>query len=147
LTFPKVLAQQLTELLNHRPLNHFRLTLSDMLRRLQPAAGTTFATGFTNGTMSIELYQPHLNDHQQPHRQDEVYVIVSGRGIFNRDGERVPFAPHDVLFVPAGMAHRFEEFSEDFVTWVIFYGPYREQGTVNNEQGTVNSETPFGDQT
>lgn len=29
----------------------------------------------------------------------------------------------DVLFAPAGIEHRFENFSDDFVTWVIFYGP------------------------
>jgi len=29
----------------------------------------------------------------------------------------------DVIFAPAGIEHRFENFSDDFVTWVIFYGP------------------------
>ncbi|MFT5765663.1 MAG: mannose-6-phosphate isomerase-like protein (cupin superfamily), partial [Saprospiraceae bacterium] len=33
------------------------------------------------------------------------------------------FEAGDVLFVPAGVAHRFEKFTEDFATWVIFYGP------------------------
>jgi hypothetical protein len=28
-----------------------------------------------------------------------------------------------VLFVPAGHEHRFEDFTPDFATWVIFYGP------------------------
>jgi len=28
-----------------------------------------------------------------------------------------------VLFVPARVEHRFEEFSDDFATWVIFWGP------------------------
>jgi len=28
-----------------------------------------------------------------------------------------------LLFVPAGVEHRFEHFSEDFSTWVVFYGP------------------------
>ena len=27
------------------------------------------------------------------------------------------------LFVPAGRRHRFEDFSENYVTWVVFYGP------------------------
>jgi quercetin dioxygenase-like cupin family protein len=36
---------------------------------------------------------------------------------------RERFAPGDVLFVPAGTIHRFEEFTDDFRTWVIFYGP------------------------
>ncbi|MCA3319275.1 MAG: cupin domain-containing protein, partial [Roseomonas sp.] len=39
-----------------------------------------------------------------------------------RGAERVPFAPHDALFVRAGEPHRFEDFSPDFATWVVFYG-------------------------
>ena len=42
--------------------------------------------------------------------------------------ERVPFGPGDVLFVAAGAVHRFEEFSHDFATWVIFYGPEGGEG-------------------
>ncbi len=36
-------------------------------------------------------------------------------------GER--FGPGDLLFVPAGVVHRFEEFTDDLVVWVVFYGP------------------------
>jgi len=35
----------------------------------------------------------------------------------------VPFTAGDFLFVSAGVEHRFEEFSKDFKTWVIFFGP------------------------
>jgi mannose-6-phosphate isomerase-like protein (cupin superfamily) len=94
-----------------------------MLSRLDPSAGKTFETGFRYGSMSIELYQPHQQDFQQPHLQDEIYVVATGRGIFFREGERVPFGPNDVLFVPAGMDHRFEHFTDDLAVWVIFYGP------------------------
>jgi len=31
--------------------------------------------------------------------------------------------PGDLLFVPAGIVHRFEDFTDDFATWVMFYGP------------------------
>jgi len=36
---------------------------------------------------------------------------------------RHPIATHDVLFVKARVVHRFEEFSDDFLVWVFFYGP------------------------
>jgi mannose-6-phosphate isomerase-like protein (cupin superfamily) len=42
---------------------------------------------------------------------------------FYNDGERTPFDVGDVLFVRAGNEHRFENFTDDFATWVIFYGP------------------------
>jgi quercetin dioxygenase-like cupin family protein len=34
----------------------------------------------------------------------------------------MPFKEKDVLFVPAGVEHRFDNFTDDFMTWVIFYG-------------------------
>jgi mannose-6-phosphate isomerase-like protein (cupin superfamily) len=36
---------------------------------------------------------------------------------------RHAFGPGDVLFVPAGVEHHFENFTDDLATWVIFYGP------------------------
>jgi mannose-6-phosphate isomerase-like protein (cupin superfamily) len=43
--------------------------------------------------------------------------------MFRRGGERVPFQPGDFLFAAAGVPHRFEEFTDGFRTWVIFFGP------------------------
>ena len=73
----------------------------------------------------VELYQPEEEDKQHPHAQDELYVIARGHGVFKRGGERTQFAAGDVIFVPAWMEHRFEDFSDDFQTWVIFVGPKR----------------------
>lgn len=72
--------------------------------------------------MSVEIYQPQGHDPQQPHLQDEVYVVISGSGIFQNGAEKYPFGAGDFLFVPAGVNHRFLDFTEDFKTWVIFYG-------------------------
>lgn len=82
-----------------------------------------FASLLRHGTMSVELYAPQIEDRQTPHTQDELYVIASGSGQFVNGSQRHVFGPGDVIFVPAGVSHRFEEFSEDFRTWVIFYGP------------------------
>lgn len=58
-----------------------------------------------------------------PHAQDEVYVIVRGQGVLFHDGKRDRFEAGDLLFVAAGVEHRFEEYSDDLAVWVIFYGP------------------------
>ena len=76
-----------------------------------------------HGSMSVEIYRPQITDPQKPHQQDELYVILSGKGEFVNNGTRNAFGPGDVLFVPAGIEHFFENFTNDFVTWVIFYGP------------------------
>ncbi len=45
------------------------------------------------------------------------------RRVCHRSEVRQPFGPGDILHVPAGVEHRFEEFTDDFATWVVFYGP------------------------
>ena len=76
-----------------------------------------------HGTMELGYYRPQGEDLQEPHDQDEIYIVHAGRGVFACGGERLAFEPGDALFVPAGMEHRFEEFTDDFGAWVIFYGP------------------------
>lgn len=82
-----------------------------------------FAYVLQHGTMKLGLYAQTGEDRQQPHRQDELYVVVSGSADFGKEGERVACKPSDVLFVEAGKDHRFENISEDFSTWVVFWGP------------------------
>lgn len=86
-------------------------------------ADKPFVEVFTHGSLVTEIYQPLGTDQQTPHDRDEVYVIISGTGEFTSEGNRYTFAPGDFFFVPAGAVHRFENFSADFVTWVMFYGP------------------------
>lgn len=81
------------------------------------------ATLLEHGTLSVEVYKPLIRDTQVSHTRDEVYVVISGHGEFINNGARAPFVPGELLFVPAGVEHRFENFSDDFATWVIFYGP------------------------
>ncbi len=78
---------------------------------------------FSHGSLEVEYYSPKAVDNQAPHRRDEIYVIASGTGTFNHAGTRIAFARGDVLFAAAGVEHRFEDFSDDFATWVFFYGP------------------------
>ena len=76
-----------------------------------------------HGTMRVGLYALREHDPQNPHTQDEIYIVASGTGEFVNDGERRSFGPGDVIFVKAGVEHRFENFTDDFQTWVVFWGP------------------------
>lgn len=100
-----------------------RLTVSHAAERLRAVAPQPFVELFRHGTLRIELYQPDRVDDQEPHDQDEVYVVISGSGEFVNGETRRPFEAGELLFVPAGVEHRFDNFTEDFATWVIFYGP------------------------
>jgi mannose-6-phosphate isomerase-like protein (cupin superfamily) len=98
-------------------------TAAELQRQLPGPAGERFAVALERGSVSIELYAPRGSDPQQPHTRDEVYVVVSGRGEFVNGSERHAFAAGDLLFVPAGVEHRFLQFTDDLSVWVVFYGP------------------------
>ena len=102
-----------------RPL---RASLEDA-RAAPIPLGARSALLMRRGSMALRFYRPRGVDLQQPHEQDEIYVVVSGSGSFVCAGERASFGPGDALFAPAGAEHRFEEFSDDFAAWVVFYGP------------------------
>src|SRR5438105_2676441 len=85
--------------------------------------GERFAAALSHGSMSVELYAPVGTDPQTPHTQDELYFVHAGTGVFMANGLRRSFGPGDCFFVPSGMEHRFESFSDDFSTWVVFWGP------------------------
>jgi mannose-6-phosphate isomerase-like protein (cupin superfamily) len=93
------------------------------IKRLPTQEGKPFVVAYEHGTLSVELFAPRGVDTQTPHRRDEVYVIVRGEGCFVDGQGRHRFGPGDLFFVPAGVEHRFEEFTDDLAVWVIFYGP------------------------
>ncbi len=91
-------------------------------RKAPITPGLRSAQLFGRGTMKLRYYAPRGRDDQTPHNQDELYVTVSGHGKFLVDGNETAFRSGDVLFAPANAEHRFVDFTDDFATWVIFYG-------------------------
>ncbi len=105
---------------------HFSVPVA--LQRLAETKDACFITLFEHGTLQVEIYQPRgangeLVDPQSPHTRDELYVVANGIGFFFNGETREPVQAGDLLFVAAGVPHRFEEFTENFATWVMFYGP------------------------
>lgn len=99
------------------------IALNDARKAVPTADGKAFALLFEHGSLQVEIYAPRGTDMQQPHTRDELYVVASGTGWFFIAGQRLRFAPGDALFAAAGEVHRFEDFSDDLVVWVMFYGP------------------------
>jgi mannose-6-phosphate isomerase-like protein (cupin superfamily) len=98
--------------------------LSDALAAVQQLdSAPPSAIVFERGTVQVKMYQPGVADLQEPHERDELYIIARGSGWFRHGEQRHPFQRGDLLFVPAGTWHRFEQYTDDFCTWVIFYGP------------------------
>src|SRR5690606_39975544 len=59
--------------------------------------------------MSVGLYalDAGAQDPQQPHQQDEVYFVVSGRATITVGTETTEVARGSVVYVPAGVPHKF----------------------------------------
>jgi len=51
-------------------------------------------------------------DRQQPHDDDEVYVVLEGQGVLDVEGKEVLLREGHALFVPAGAEHRFSGYEE-----------------------------------
>ena len=103
-------------------MKKFIISVQEAIGQLQQENQKAFTVVMEHGTMSVEYFAPVVADTQQPHLQDELYIIVSGDAQLFRNGETTSCSEGDVIFVPAGMEHRFESFSMDFATWAIFYG-------------------------
>ena len=61
-------------------------------------------------------------DNQEPHAEDEIYVVVSGRASFTAGGRTIDAVPGTTLFVPAAEDHRFHDVTED-LTLLVFFAP------------------------
>jgi mannose-6-phosphate isomerase-like protein (cupin superfamily) len=58
-------------------------------------------------------------DRQQPHKDDEIYVVLEGTGVLQVEGEEVPVREGSAVFVEAGADHRFTAY-EHLSVLVIF---------------------------
>jgi len=77
------------------------------------------------GTLDVRLAfsPPERPSQLTQHEQDEVYVVICGRGVLLHDGQRDSLQSGDLLFVAAGTEHRFEDFTDNLAARIVFYGP------------------------
>ena len=104
------------------PSGALKRTLAQGLAALPGPGGERSVAVLEHSTLQLKVYAPRGTDPQQPHTRDELYVVARGSGEFVSAEERIPFVTGDVLFIAAGKSHRFENFSDDFAVWVVFYG-------------------------
>lgn len=83
--------------------------------------GVWFTNAFAKGNFQLEFFAPRGNDYQTPHEKDEFYIIVSGTADLITEDKTINCAIGDAVLVRAGDLHHFENISDDFATWVIFF--------------------------
>jgi hypothetical protein len=100
-----------------------RITLAEAAAMVPAPDGKRSVAVFEHGTLQVKLYAPRATTYASSRVCGCCASVPRGNGWFVNGPHRHPFAPHDVLFVKAGVVHRFEAFTDDFLVWVFFYGP------------------------
>ena len=98
--------------------------LADLLAD-QSAAGRPYLEFLRSDSLSVGLYVLRARevDRQQPHREDEIYVVMRGRSRFEAGDDDREVNPGDVIFVAAHVPHRFHDITEDLELIVVFAPP------------------------
>jgi len=97
----------------------------DRLEELGAAAGRRYHEFLRVPSLSAGLYvlEADAIDPQQPHREDEVYIVMSGRGRLKMGDDDVAVGPGSVAFVAANVDHRFHDIAERLRILVLFAPP------------------------
>jgi quercetin dioxygenase-like cupin family protein len=87
-------------------------------------AGRPYLEFLRRPSMSLGLYVLPAGavDGQQPHAEDEVYYVLGGSGRFIAGEEEREVSEGDVLFVAAGVGHRFHSITEE-LRLLVFFAP------------------------
>jgi quercetin dioxygenase-like cupin family protein len=70
----------------------------------------------------LYVLEAGATDPQSPHAEDELYVVMAGRANVTVGADVWPIAPGSVVFVGAGVVHRFHDITERLVL-VVAFGP------------------------
>jgi mannose-6-phosphate isomerase-like protein (cupin superfamily) len=76
---------------------------------------------FSKNGITLVFFAPRGVDYQTFHDKDEFYFIIRGSGELVTGVSRLSFESGDVLFVEANKEHHFENFTDDFATWAVFF--------------------------
>jgi quercetin dioxygenase-like cupin family protein len=95
------------------------------LRAEREASGRAYLEFLRRETLSAGLYELAAGavDPQTPHGEDELYVVLEGRASLRVAGLRHPVEPGSIVFVEAGVEHRFEAIESDLSVLVFFAPP------------------------
>jgi mannose-6-phosphate isomerase-like protein (cupin superfamily) len=107
-------------------MNRTPLPLSLVDALALPRTPGRSAEVFIDGDLELRFAARPTNGPQVPHQRDELYFVASGTGRYRVEDTLTAVGPGDVLFCAAQVAHGFEEISDDFSVWVLFYGPEKQ---------------------
>jgi mannose-6-phosphate isomerase-like protein (cupin superfamily) len=87
---------------------------------------TGSADSDTPALANLSLHFCHLKDEkdqQTPHKEDEAYYVISGRGAIVVEGKRHDLEAGSLIFVPRCAEHRFVDFEEEGLNLLVIFSP------------------------
>ena len=92
---------------------------------MQKSLGERYLEFFKGDNLSLGIYSLPIGDQdpQKPHTEDEVYYVVSGHAKLKVGEDDRNVKPGSIVFIGAGMEHRFHDISENLMVMVIFAPP------------------------
>ena len=94
------------------------------IQNQRAASGKLYREFLRVPSLSVGLYELPAEgaDPQQPHTEDEVYFVVSGRGRIQVGEHDQAVGPGSIIFVPAHAPHRFHSIAEG-LSVLVFFAP------------------------
>ena len=93
-----------------------KYTIDEFLSKLPLPANDKWKDG-----VKLVFFAPRGTDYQTFHEQDEFYFIARGTAKIVIDQEAFDCATGDAFFVPKHVPHHFDDFTDDFATWAVFF--------------------------
>lgn len=117
----------------------------EALLRDQAASGRLYHEFLRTHDLSAGLYVLPAGgvDPQEPHTEDELYHVISGRGRITVGSEDRPVEAGSLVFVAADVPHRFHDIAEQLVIVVVF-GPAEYTHRVDHDRGHPHGASPAG---
>ena len=75
-------------------------------------------------SVGLAIWPRGVTDRQKPHQEDEVYYVISGRATIRVEDEDRPVVAGSLVFVPAGVDHRFHDIEDDLRVLVFWAPPH-----------------------
>ncbi len=95
--------------------------LSGLLSRLDKEGG--YFLDFLkvrNLEAGVIVLHPNETATQEPHSDDELYYVIKGKGWMQMGKKKVRVEEGSIIFIPAGMEHRFYGNDVDLVVLYMF---------------------------
>jgi mannose-6-phosphate isomerase-like protein (cupin superfamily) len=107
------------------PVETFDLRALEAARDgLQRRSGELYLEFLRRESLSCGLYvlEAGADDPQEPHQEDEVYLVLEGRARLEVGGQDQPVGPGSVVFVARTVPHRFADITER-LSVLVFFAP------------------------